>query len=50
MLYQESQKVVELKHRLRSFMDRHVYPNEARYYREGGGAWPVEGASRSSRS
>ena len=34
MLYQESPKVVELKHRLQSFMDRHVYPNEERYYRE----------------
>ncbi|WP_291849349.1 acyl-CoA dehydrogenase family protein [Bradyrhizobium sp.] len=43
MFYQESQKVVELKHRLRSFMDRHVYPNEARFYREAEelGPWKV---------
>ncbi|MGY3486598.1 acyl-CoA dehydrogenase [Bradyrhizobium sp. USDA 4011] len=43
MLYQESQKVVELKHRLQSFMDRHVYPNEARFYREAEelGPWKV---------
>ena len=34
MRYQESQKVTELKHRVRSFMDRYVYPNEERYYRE----------------
>ena len=43
MLYQESQKVVELKHRLQSFMDRHVYPNEERFYREAEelGPWKV---------
>ncbi|SED77722.1 acyl-CoA dehydrogenase family protein [Bradyrhizobium erythrophlei] len=43
MLYQESQKVIELKHRLQSFMDRHVYPNEARFYREAEelGPWKV---------
>jgi acyl-CoA dehydrogenase len=43
MLYQESQKVVELKHRLQSFMTRYVYPNEARYYREAEelGPWKV---------
>ncbi len=43
MLYQEIQKVVELKHRLRSFMDRYVYPNEERYYREAEelGPWKV---------
>jgi len=43
MLYQESQRVVELKHRLQSFMDRYVYPNEARYYREAEelGPWKV---------
>jgi acyl-CoA dehydrogenase len=43
MLYQESQKVVELKHRVRSFMDRYVYPNEERYYREAEdlGPWKV---------
>ena len=43
MLYQESQKVVELKHRLQSFMDRHVYPNEDRFYQEAEelGPWKV---------
>ena len=43
MLFQESQRVVELKHRLQSFMDRHIYPNEARYYREAEelGPWKV---------
>src|SRR6478736_10509756 len=43
MLYQESPKIAELKHRLQSFMDRHVYPNEARYYREAEelGPWQV---------
>ena len=43
MLYQESQKVTELKHRLQSFMDRHVYPNEARFYKEAEelGPWKV---------
>ncbi len=28
MFYEQSQKVSELKHRVQSFMDRHVYPNE----------------------
>ncbi len=43
MLHQESQKIVELKHRLQSFMDRHVYPNEERFYREAEelGPWKV---------
>jgi len=43
MLYQESQKVTELKHRLQSFMDRYVYPNEDRFYKEAEelGAWKV---------
>ncbi|MCC8954063.1 acyl-CoA dehydrogenase family protein [Bradyrhizobium sp. Pear77] len=43
MLFQESQKVAELKHRLQLFMDRHVYPNEARFYREAEelGPWKV---------
>ena len=43
MLYQESQKVTELKHRLQSFMDRYVYPNEGRFYKEAEelGAWKV---------
>jgi len=34
MLYPESEKVVALKRRLESFMDRHVYPNEERFYKE----------------
>ena len=33
MFYEQSQKVAELKHRVQSFMDRHVYPNEERFYR-----------------
>ncbi|MGY3583939.1 acyl-CoA dehydrogenase [Bradyrhizobium sp. USDA 4341] len=43
MFFQESQKVIELKHRLQSFMDRHVCPNEARFYREAEelGPWKV---------
>ncbi len=43
MLYQESPKITELKHRLQSFMDRHVYPNEERFYREAEelGPWKV---------
>ncbi|MBA4035811.1 MAG: acyl-CoA dehydrogenase [Bradyrhizobium sp.] len=43
MLHPESQKIVELKHRLQSFMDRHVYPNEERFYREAEelGPWKV---------
>jgi acyl-CoA dehydrogenase len=43
MLYQETQKVIELKHRLQSFMDRYVYPNEDRFYREAEelGPWKV---------
>ena len=43
MFYEQSQKVSELKHRLQSFMDRHVYPNEARFYQEAEelGPWKV---------
>jgi acyl-CoA dehydrogenase len=43
MIYQETSRVIELKHRLRSFMDRHVYPNEARFYKEAEelGPWKV---------
>jgi acyl-CoA dehydrogenase len=43
MLYQETQKVLELKHRLQSFMDRYVYPNEDRFYKEAEelGPWKV---------
>ena len=43
MFYAESQKVTELKHRVKSFMDRHVYPNEERFYKEAEslGPWQV---------
>jgi acyl-CoA dehydrogenase len=43
MLYPESEKVVALKRRVESFMDRHVYPNEARFYKEAEelGPWKV---------
>jgi acyl-CoA dehydrogenase len=40
----QSPKVRELKARLEAFMDEHIYPNEARYYRESeeGGPWKVQ--------
>jgi acyl-CoA dehydrogenase len=43
MLYPESDKVKALKRRLESFMDRYVYPNEERLYREAEelGPWKV---------
>ena len=43
MFYEQSQKVGELKHRLQSFMDRHVYPNEEGFYKEAEelGPWKV---------
>ncbi len=43
MFYEQSQKVSELKHRVQSFMDRHVYPNEDRFYKEAEelGPWKV---------
>ena len=43
MLYPESEKVVALKRRVESFMDRHVYPNEERFYKEAEelGPWKV---------
>ena len=43
MFYEQSQKITELKHRLEQFMDRHVYPNEERFYKEaeGLGPWQV---------
>jgi acyl-CoA dehydrogenase len=43
MFYAQSQKITELKHRLESFMDRHVYPNEERFYKEAEdlGPWKV---------
>ena len=49
MLYPMSPKVVELKRKLEGFMDRHVYPNEERFYREAEelGPWKVYPSSRS---
>jgi acyl-CoA dehydrogenase len=43
MFYSESDKVIELKRHLQSFMDRHVYPNEERYYKQAEelGPWKV---------
>ncbi|SDJ74480.1 acyl-CoA dehydrogenase [Bradyrhizobium sp. Rc2d] len=43
MLYPASDNVNALKRRLESFMDRHVYPNEERFYREAEelGPWKV---------
>ena len=43
MLYPESEKTAALKRRLLSFMDRHIYPNEERFYREAEelGPWKV---------
>jgi len=43
MLYQESSRVKTLKRELESFMDRYVYPNEERFYKEAEelGPWKV---------
>ncbi|WP_022720181.1 acyl-CoA dehydrogenase family protein, partial [Rhodopseudomonas sp. B29] len=43
MLYPESERVTAVKHRLLSFMDSHIYPNEARFYQEAEelGPWKV---------
>jgi acyl-CoA dehydrogenase len=43
MLYPESDRVRALKRRLESFMDRQVYPNEERFYKEAEelGPWKV---------
>src|SRR5258707_7621101 len=43
MLHQETKRVVELKQRLQSFMERHVYPNEDRFYKQAEelGPWKV---------
>jgi len=43
MLYQESSRVKTLKRQLESFMDRYVYPNEERFYKEAEelGPWKV---------
>ena len=45
MLYPMSPKVVELKRKLESFMDGHIYPNEQRCYRRSGTSsdrWKVD--------
>src|SRR5258705_9469779 len=43
MLHQKTKRVVELKQRLQSFMERHVYPNEDRFYKQAEelGPWKV---------
>jgi acyl-CoA dehydrogenase len=43
MSFDPSEKVLALKRRLEAFMDRHVYPNEERFYREAEelGPWKV---------
>jgi acyl-CoA dehydrogenase len=43
-LLEPSPKVQELQKRLSAFMDRHIYPNEDRYYQESadGGPWSVQ--------
>jgi alkylation response protein AidB-like acyl-CoA dehydrogenase len=43
MLYPESDRVKALKRQLESFMDRYVYPNEERFYKEAEelGPWKV---------
>ncbi|MBM3558477.1 MAG: acyl-CoA dehydrogenase, partial [Alphaproteobacteria bacterium] len=40
-MYEPSLKVRELRARLESFMDEHIYPNEDRFFREAteGGPW-----------
>ncbi len=45
MLFEPSQKVVALKDKLLSFMDRHIYPNEARFYKENRRVRALEGLS-----
>ncbi len=43
MDFEFSPKVQELQQRLNAFMDEHVYPNEARFYKEvaAGNCWPA---------
>ncbi len=43
MFYEKSAKVVDLERRLVAFMDRHVYPQEERFYREAEelGPWKI---------
>ncbi len=44
MNFEESSKARALKGRVEAFMEEHIYPNEARYYRESeeGGPWAVQ--------
>ena len=49
MFYEQNQKVSELRHRVQSFMDRHVYPNEERFYGRPRNSGPGR-SIRSSRS
>jgi len=43
MFYSESDKIIEIKRHLQSFMERHVYPNEERFYKQAEelGPWKV---------
>src|SRR6266567_5749328 len=43
-MFEMSPKASQLKVRLESFMDAHIYPNEGRFFRESeeGGAWAVQ--------
>jgi acyl-CoA dehydrogenase len=43
MIFDENERTLELRVRLEAFMDEHVYPNEARYFRESTelGPWAV---------
>ncbi len=43
MFYEKSARVIELEARLRAFMDRYIYPQEERFYREAEelGPWKV---------
>jgi len=43
MILEKSQRVLELEDRLTAFMEDHIYPNEARFYREAEdfGPWAV---------
>ena len=44
MIPEKSEKTLRLEARIASFMDEHIYPNEARYYRESEevGPWGVQ--------
>jgi len=43
VIFQFSDRVVDLKQRLESFMDKHIYPNEDRFYKQAEdlGPWQV---------